>query len=75
MKLYGHPFEVLSLVASSDGALLASSCKARDKSAAQILIWTVEATGPEGGKGRRLAARLDAHDSSVVCLKFSPDNR
>lgn len=38
-KLYGHGFEIYSICASSDGKLLASSCRATSIQHAQIIIW------------------------------------
>lgn len=38
-KLYGHGFEIYSLAASSDGQLLASSCRATNAEHAQIILW------------------------------------
>lgn len=38
-KLYGHGYEVYALAASSNGQILASSCKATNEEHAQIIIW------------------------------------
>lgn len=38
-KLYGHGYDVYSLCATSDGKLLASSCKATNAEHAQIILW------------------------------------
>lgn len=40
-KLYGHGFEVFALCATSDGLLLASSCKATSAEHAEIILWCV----------------------------------
>lgn len=40
-KLYGHGFEVYALCATSNGKLLASSCKATSAEHAEIILWFV----------------------------------
>lgn len=41
-KLYGHGNELMSLAATSDGKVLASSCKAANNVDAQIILWYVK---------------------------------
>ena len=38
-KLYGHGYEIYALAATSDGKILASSCRATNEEHAQIIIW------------------------------------
>lgn len=38
-KLYGHGYDVYALCSTSDGKLLASSCKATTAEHAQIILW------------------------------------
>lgn len=65
-KFYGHGFEIFALDASSDGKLLASSCRATSSQHAEIIIWDIE-TAKE-------IQRLKGHNLTVTDLKFSPDN-
>ncbi len=52
---------------SADNLLLATACKARDARTAAIIVWDT----------RRMisVAELTGHESTVVCLSFSPDNK
>lgn len=38
-KLYGHGYEIYALAATTDGKILASSCRATNEEHAQIIIW------------------------------------
>lgn len=40
-KLYGHGYDVFALCSTSDGKLLATSCKATNAEHAQIIVWYV----------------------------------
>lgn len=66
-KLFGHTNEVMSMVISPSGDFLATAAKARDAATATILLWSA--------KKKELVDRLPGHESTVVCLKFSPNNR
>jgi WD40 repeat protein len=80
-KMFGHNNEVMCMALSSDGVWLASASKARDASTATVLLWTAPAgsnnTGAGAGAGPnlQLVERLPGHESTVVCLQFSPDSR
>ena len=60
---------------------MASCCKARDAQSAQVLLWRRaliadsdrENHGDDGSM--EVVRRLAGHESTVVCLQFSPDSR
>jgi elongator complex protein 2 len=64
-KLYGHVNEMAALAASTDGALLASACRARTAAAAGVLLWDTRT-------GRRVGAPLLGHTLTPEALQFSP---
>jgi elongator complex protein 2 len=64
--LYGHTNDVTALALSSDGAWLATACKARDPKAAVVLVWNTAVLGASAAA----AFRLEGHDSTVVTLSF-----
>lgn len=66
-KLYGHGYEVFALSATSDGKLLASSCRASNEEHAQIILWNTSTW--------KQIQKLASHQLTVTQLKFSPDNR
>lgn len=66
-KLYGHGYEVFALSATSDGKILASSCRATNEEHAQIILWNT-ATWKQ-------VQKLASHQLTVTQLKFSPDNQ
>lgn len=66
-KLYGHGYEVFALSATSDGKLLASSCRATNEEHAQIILWNTSTW--------KQIQKLASHQLTVTQLKFSPDNR
>lgn len=72
-KLFGHNNEVMCMAMSPDSRFIASASKARDAGTAQVLLWgrPQGATAP----GMQLLSRLPGHESTVVCLEFSPNNR
>lgn len=72
-KLFGHNNEVMCLAMSPDSRFIASASKARDAGTAQVLLWghPLASTSP----GMQLLSRLPGHESTVVCLEFSPNNR
>lgn len=66
-KLYGHVNGLMCVVVSHNGRWLASACKARDADSAAVLVWdAIKYTQ---------ACALPGHDSTVVCLSFSPDDQ
>lgn len=66
-KLYGHGYEIYALSATSDGKILASSCRATNEEHAQIILWDT-ATWKQ-------ITKLPSHQLTVTQLKFSPNNR
>ena len=76
----------MCMAMSADGQWIASASKARDAHTAQILLWALSgatsggatsgsaSTGSNDSK-MQLADRLPGHESTIVCLEFSPDNR
>ena len=64
--LYGHVDDVTAVNVSHDGKWLVSASKARDISSARIILWNLESKAIQG--------YLQAHESTVVCLEFSPDD-
>ncbi|XP_055920289.1 elongator complex protein 2 [Eupeodes corollae] len=66
-KLYGHGFEIYALAASSDGQILASSCRATNAEYAQIILWST-ATWKQ-------VQKLSSHQLTVTQMRFSPDNK
>ncbi|EQC34956.1 hypothetical protein SDRG_07753 [Saprolegnia diclina VS20] len=69
-KLYGHGNELLCVRRSHTGDVLASTCKARDESAAAIWLWRKD----EASTSLVAAQQLPGHSSSVVQLAFSSDD-
>ena len=63
----------MCLAMSPDSRFIASASKARDAGTAQVLLWgrPLTTTAP----GMQLLSRLPGHESTVVCLEFSPNNR
>uniref|UniRef100_A0A1B6DSR2 Elongator complex protein 2 n=2 Tax=Clastoptera arizonana TaxID=38151 RepID=A0A1B6DSR2_9HEMI len=66
-KLYGHGYELFSLASTSDGALLASACKATSSEHAAIMLWDT--------KSWKKIGRLSSHQLTVTQLTFSPDDQ
>lgn len=65
-KLYGHAFEIFAVATSNKGDCAASTCKAKEKKYADIIIWDLtksQTTVP--------SCRLVAHTLTVVQLEFS----
>jgi len=76
-KLFGHANEVMCVSISPDSHWMASCCKARDALTAQIVLWrrTVAVCDRSDGGSMEIVRRLAGHESTVVCLQFSPDSR
>jgi elongator complex protein 2 len=66
-KFFGHANDVMCLAVNSTGTLLASACKAKDKHTAKVMIWDL--------KTYVCLYTLDEHDSTIVTIRFSPNNR
>jgi len=62
-KLYGHGFEIFSLASTSDGKVLASTCKATKQEFSEILIWDTSSW--------KVVDQLSAHSLTVTQLCFS----
>ena len=58
---------------SHGGDILVSASKARDAAAARILLWSN--SFDSGSADMRLVCGLAGHESTVVCLQFSPNDR
>lgn len=81
-KLFGHANEVMCVSISPDSQWMASCCKARDALTAQIVLWrrtaaAVACDRPDSwdGGSMEIVRQLAGHESTVVCLQFSPDSR
>ncbi|KAK9833360.1 hypothetical protein WJX84_009953 [Apatococcus fuscideae] len=68
IKLYGHGSDLFALAARSDGAVLASACKAQIVPQAAIWLWDTTTWQP-------LGKPLEAHALTVTQLAFSPDGQ
>lgn len=66
-KLYGHGYEIFSLAATSDGKIVASTCRASSEQHAQIILWNT--------KTWKQIQKLPSHQLTVTELKFSPNNK
>lgn len=66
-KLYGHGYEIFALAATSDGKILASSCRATNEEHAQIILWNTSTW--------KQLQKLTSHQLTVTQMKFSPDNQ
>ncbi|XP_045624889.2 elongator complex protein 2 [Procambarus clarkii] len=65
-KLYGHGNDIIALAASSDGAVLASSCRAAKNLDANIIIWDTTTW--------HKIDTLAKHRLTVTQMAFSPDD-
>ena len=66
-KLFAHNYDIVAITLSTSGKILASSCKARNSQSAGINTWdTVSMLSLQN---------LMIHESTVVCLKFSHDDK
>lgn len=75
-KMFGHTNEVMCMCISKDGRWLASASKARDAATASVLLWTATSSATSGASAHlQLRDRLPGHESTVVCLQFSPDGK
>ena len=66
-KLYGHGYEISAVVASHDGSLVATSCRASSLDHAVIRIY-------ETRDWRQIKPPLIAHSLTVTALCFSKDD-
>jgi elongator complex protein 2 len=66
-KLYGHGYEISTVCASHDGALVATACKASSIDHATIRVY-------ETREWREIKPPLKAHSLTVTGLAFSPDD-
>ncbi|KAK7081757.1 Elongator subunit elp2 [Halocaridina rubra] len=66
-KLYGHGNDLMALASTSDGAIIASSCKATQEADANIILWEV--------KTWRQLQDLPKHRLTVTQMEFSPDDK
>ena len=69
-KLYGHAFEIFAVATSHIGDCAASSCKAKEKKYADIIIWDLRK-----GQTSVPSCRLPAHNLTVVQFEFSKCDR
>ncbi len=78
--MFGHNNEVMCMAISPNGTFIASASKARDAGTAQVLLWGRGSTQGQGNGATasgvmQLLSKLPGHESTAVCLEFSPDNR
>ncbi|XP_071540160.1 elongator complex protein 2 [Panulirus ornatus] len=66
-KLYGHGNDLIAMAASSDGTILASSCRAANNIDAQIILW-------DTATWHKLDV-LFKHRLTVTQMAFSPDDK
>lgn len=66
-KLYGHGYEVFALAATSDGKIVASTCRASNEEHAQIILWNTNTW--------KQIQKLPSHQLTVTQLKFSPNDK
>lgn len=66
-KLFGHTNDVMCMSISHDGAILASACKGRNPETSSIILWSTATMSQIG--------LITAHESTVVCIRFSPSDR
>lgn len=64
-KLYAHGYELYSLVATSNGKILASACKATTIEHSEIILWNTQTW--------KVVQRLRSHKLTVTQMKFSSD--
>ncbi|CZT06087.1 probable elongator complex protein 2 [Rhynchosporium graminicola] len=67
-KLYGHGYEISALIASHDGKLVATACKATSIDHAVIRIFETEGW-------HEIKPPLTAHSLTIARLRFSSDDR
>jgi elongator complex protein 2 len=66
-KVFAHNYDIVAITLSTSGKILASSCKARNSQSAGINTWDT---------GSMLSIQnLMIHESTVVCLKFSHNDK
>lgn len=66
-KMFAHNYDIVAITLSNNGKILASSCKARNSQSAGINTWDTESM--------LSIQNLMIHESTVVCLKFSHNDR
>ena len=67
-KLYGHGYEISAMAVSSDGALVATACRASSIDHAVIRLYDTK-------DWLEIKPPLKAHSLTVTALQFSPDDR
>lgn len=67
-KLYGHGYEISAVVASHDGTVIATACKATSIEHAVIRLYDTKGW-------YELKPPLTAHSLTVTCLRFSQDDK
>lgn len=67
-KLYGHGYEIISVDASPDKSLIASSCRSNTQQHAVIRIF-------DSQSWQELKPNLKLHNLTVTRVKFSPDDK
>lgn len=66
-KLYGHGYEIFAITSTSDGKVLASSCRATNGEHAQIILWDTQTW--------KQLQKLPSHQLTVTQMKFSPNDQ
>ena len=67
-KLYGHGYEISAVVASHDGKVVATACKASSIDHAVIRLY-------ETNDWHEVKPALTSHTLTVTCLRFSQDDK
>lgn len=67
-KIYGHPFELVSVTAAHASPLIASACKATAPDHALIRLYSTE-------NWQLVGPPLAGHSLTITKLAFSPPNR
>ena len=62
-KMYGHGYELVSVDASPDGRLIASSCKSQTSAHSAVFLWDPETC--------QVFQKLPAHNYTVLQVRFS----
>ena len=67
-KLYGHGYEISAVASSSDGKVVATSCRASSPEHAVVRLYLTS-------NWREVKPPLTAHSLTVTALAFAPDDR
>lgn len=62
-KLYGHGYEIVSIDASPDGSLIASTCKSQTADHSSIFLWNPQTC--------QMVQKLVGHNYTVLQVRFS----